>query len=358
VAWLWIALGIVIGGPLMLALFLFVLYWHLRINYGPYLVRIFTERPFFIIPRGQPVDGAEDVSFRGADGLELRGCYLRTTAPQRQGVILFGLEFGSNRWASVPYCENLIANGFDVFAFEMRGQGDSQIQPGYEPFQWVTSFEVNDARSALAYLKARPDADPRGVGFFGISKGGGAGFQAAIDDPYIRCVATDGIYATWTTVVPYMRKWIAIYNKRYWAQRMLPGWYYEIVGRRCVGRLCSRLGIHLPDLEKVIQKLAPRPLLMIHGGGDTYIKPEMAEELFRRAAEPKELWVVPNAKHNQALHVEGDEYRRRVLEFFQKHLATPIGLNGAAEKKAEAPGERNGTPVPAVVQAAPATAGA
>ena len=63
------------------------------------------------------------------------------------------------------------------------------------------------------------------------------------------------------------------------------------------------------------------PLLMIHGEGDTYIKPEMARALFERVREPKELWVVPNAKHNQALHTAGDEYHRRVVEFFDRHLA-------------------------------------
>ena len=33
------------------------------------------------------------------------------------------------------------------------------------------------------------------------------------------------------------------------------------------------------------------------------------------------LWVVAGAKHNQALPVAGDEYRRRVTEFFDRYLA-------------------------------------
>lgn len=335
--WLWIALGIVVGLPLLIGLGLFVLYWHLRWSYGHYLVRIFQEKPLFIIPRGQPVNGAEDVEFRSVDGLQLRGCYLKTNADRRRGVVIFGIEFGSNRWASVPYCEHLLNHGFDVFAFEMRGQGESQLQPGYEPMQWVTDFEVNDARAALAYVKSRSDADPRGVGFYGISKGGGAGLMAYADDPYVRCFVTDGIFATFTTVVPYMRKWISIYNKRHKIQALLPSWYYEIVGRTCVGRLARREGFRLPDLEKAMPQLAPRPILMIHGGGDTYIKPDMAEALYRRARDPKELWMVDGAKHNQALHIAGDEYRRRTLEFFEKHLAAAPApsRNGAAEKKVE-----------------------
>jgi fermentation-respiration switch protein FrsA (DUF1100 family) len=335
VLWLWIALGVVLGVPLLTALTLFILWIYLRIEYGPQMVRIFQEKPLFIIPRGQPVEGAEDVRFSTRDGLELRGCYLRTTAPRREGVILFGLEFGSNRWASVPYCESLLANGYDIFAFETRGQGDSPLQPNYDPSQWVTNFEVVDAEAAVAYLKSRPDADPRGVGFFGISKGGGAGLLAAARDPYVRCCVTDGIFATFGTVVPYMRKWVSIYNKSYFIQKILPTWYYAWLGRACVGRMARRLGFKLPDLEKAMPKLAPRPLLMIHGGNDTYIKPDMAQALFNRAREPKELWMVEGAKHNQALNVAGDEYRRRVLEFFQKYLANPEASPERNGKKAE-----------------------
>ena len=68
-------------------------------------------------------------------------------------------------------------------------------------------------------------------------------------------------------------------------------------------------------------RLAPRPLLMIHGGGDNYIRPEMAQDLFKRARAPKEFWLVDKAKHNQALELAADEYRRRILAFFDAHLA-------------------------------------
>src|SRR5205807_2537227 len=81
----------------------------------------------------------------------------------------------SNRWSCSDYCHFLVDSGFDVFAYEPRGQGESSPHPGYEPLQWVTDLEVRDAQAALAYLKNRDDMDPKGVGFFGISKGGSAG---------------------------------------------------------------------------------------------------------------------------------------------------------------------------------------
>ncbi len=307
-------------------LFLFLLYVYLRWNYAQHLVRIFEEKPLFIVPRGKPVPGAEDVRLLTSENLELSGCYLSATTPKRSGVILFGLEFGSNRWSCYAYCEQLLAAGFDVFAFESRGQGESDVQPGYEPLQWVTQDDVQDVHAALAYLKRRPDADPRGVGFFGISKGGSAGLIAAANDPYVRCFVTDGIYATFPTMVPYMRKWITIYSNQLpqrFLQQTLPSWYYNFVARRCVGRLQRRRGCRYLDLEKVMSRLAPRPLFMIHGGNDTYIKPEMAKELFNRAREPKSFWLVDGAKHNQAIQIATEEYHRRICEFFETHLAAP-----------------------------------
>lgn len=334
--WIWLGLGVMLSVPLGLLVLLTLLHFYLRWKYMHYLLRVFQEKPLFIIPRGQPVGGAEDVRIQTADGLTLRGCYLHTPL-RRRGVILFGLEFGSNRWSCHAYCEHLLAKGFDVFAFESRGQGESGLQPGYEPAVWVTDFDVHDMQAALAYLKGRSDADPRGIGFFGISKGGVAGLLVAARDPYIRCFVTDGIYATYTTMVVYMRKWFSIYNAHYKLQGLLPLWYYGLVGLAGLKQVERERRFRFAHLERAIAKLAPRPLLMIHGAGDTYVKPEMARALFNLARDPKEIWLVAGAKHNQALQVAGEEYSRRVLAFFEQHLVelpAQASANGTAKSPA------------------------
>ena len=247
-----------------------------------------------------------------------------TRPRRRKGVILFGLEFGSNRWACGPYVDYLRAAGYDIFTWEPRNQGDSEPQEGYDPLQWVTDREVADCRAAIEYLKKRPDADPRGIGLYGLSKGANAGLVAAADEPYVRCAVTDGAFAHYTTMVPYMRVWFSIYDRRRRLQGLFGAWYFGIIARVGVRQVGRERGVVYSDIERLIGKLSPRPLLMIHGGADTYIKPTMTRDLFRRAREPKELWIVEGAKHNQALQVAADEYKRRVIEFFDKHLATPL----------------------------------
>jgi dipeptidyl aminopeptidase/acylaminoacyl peptidase len=318
----WFYVGLLLAvPPLLYGLAIAVAYLYVRWKYMGFVTRIFQEKPLFVIPRGEPDARAEDVALTAADGLSLRGCYLKTSAAERRGVILFGLEFGSNRWACRQYCHALVEAGYDVFAFEPRNQGDSDRDANYEPLQWVTDRDVSDMRAAVAYLRSRPDADPRGIGLFGISKGGSTGLIVAAGDRWVRCVATDGMYGTHTTMVPYMQRWIQIYSGAYRLQKALPTWFYGMVGTVGVKKVARNRGVTYPSVEKAASRLH-RPLLMIHGEGDTYIKPEMARAIFARASgEPKKLWVVPKAKHNQALHVAGGEYHRTLVEFFDRHLA-------------------------------------
>lgn len=315
----------VLGLAMMLTapvcMLLYACYIHRRVLrfYVPRISRIFQEKPFFIIPRGQPRDDAEIVRFPTSDGLTLNGCYFKTKQP-RLGVIVFGLEFGSNCWSAWQYCEHLVARGFDVFTFEARNQGESDVKPGYDPLQWVTRDDVRDTQAALAYLRGRADADPRGVGLFGISKGAGAGVIAAAADPSVICCVTDGLFGTRTTLVGYMRHWFKIYNTRF-PQILIPEWYYHVAAWISLRQVERERHCRFPSVGRAITRLRKRPLLMIHGEQDTYIKPEMARSLFGRAGPMAEMWLVGNAKHNQALHIASEEYRQRVLRFFEQHLA-------------------------------------
>jgi len=53
--------------------------------------------------------------------------------------------------------------------------------------------------------------------------------------------------------------------------------------------------------------------------------------MYRHAAEPKELFVVPEAAHSEAHAVAGDEYERRVLDFLARYLDGNVSSGTAAE---------------------------
>jgi len=64
------------------------------------------------------------------------------------------------------------------------------------------------------------------------------------------------------------------------------------------------------------------PILFIQGEKDSYIPVEQAVELHKLARGPKELWVVEGAKHNQSVLTAPHEYARRLINFYNQHLAT------------------------------------
>jgi len=299
-------------------------------KYLEQIVRIFEEKPLFIIPRGKPESNVEAVSFRAIDGAKLCGCYLKHRGHVRRGVILFGLEFGSNRWAAIPYCEKLRDAGYDVFAYEPRNQGDSEIESTYAPMQWVTHKDVADARAAAAYLKGRKDADPRGYGIFGVSKGGSVGLLLAAEDPDVRCVVTDGAFATYTTVVPYMRRWVGIYSSQKRLQKIAPNFLYGSIALVAMNRVAAKRQVQFPWIETSLKRMTT-PVFMIHGQADTYIKPEMAKTLFAKCGSAqKTLWLVAKAKHNQAPTVEPVLYHEKLVDFFETHLGAIPGDSESA----------------------------
>ena len=318
---MWTTLGILLPCLpfLLIAGLLTSVYWYARQYLLEQVERIFPEKPLFVIPRGENDSAAEDLRIPTADGMHIQGAYFRTPASVRKGVIIFGIEYGSDRWSCRSYCASLLQAGYDIFTYEPRSQGASDSIPGYEPLQWITRYEVADARAALAYMKSRPDLGDCKIGWFGVSKGANAGLAVATKDPTIRCVATDGAFGLSSVMLPYMRKWISVYNPDFMVHGLFPAWFYAHM---------AMVGVRRVELSRKIQffHLDPRmgrlrqPLLMIHGELDSYIKMEMARSLFRRARGPKEFWAVRGARHNQSIVLAGAEYGPRVVAFFDANL--------------------------------------
>jgi dipeptidyl aminopeptidase/acylaminoacyl peptidase len=60
-------------------------------------------------------------------------------------------------------------------------------------------------------------------------------------------------------------------------------------------------GFEIISPIKWVDKISPRPLLLVHGDADELIPLEHAHKLYQKAKEPKELKVIPGAKHKVRL---------------------------------------------------------
>jgi pimeloyl-ACP methyl ester carboxylesterase len=308
------------------ALVVFVAY--LIGRYTPIIGRVFEEKPMFLPLRVPPRDDGEEVRFTTSDGLELAGTYLRARSRNRSGVLVFCHEYLSDRWSYEPYADALRDLGFDIFTFDFRNHGSSASDDVYKPLQWVTDHEVRDLEAALACLRSRPGSDPAGFALLGISRGGGTALVVAARQPDVWGLITDGAFPTNGTMMTYILRWAEIFIKTRllyiilsdYAPQKVFGMLSWVAQRRAERRLSCRL----PHIEKAAAQLAPRPWLMIHGAKDAYIGPEIAERLWAEAGEPKELWIVPGAKHNRCREVDPVNYDGRIASFLARYA--PRGL--------------------------------
>lgn len=309
------ALALTLLPPVTALLLIGAFLAYITVRYVPIIGRIFEEKPLFLPLRVTPEPGGEDVRFATGDGLILCGTYFRTTAPTRVGVLVFCHEYLSDRWSFQPYVNHLREKGYDVFTFDFRNHGGSESDVDYRPLQWATDHEVRDLTAALEYLRSRPDRDAAGFGLFGVSRGGSTALLVAARDPGVWGVVTDGAFPTRGTMLAYILRWAEIYVSGGFFWKCVPIWVFRFVG--WAGRVRSerRLGCRFPDVERAAARLAPRPWLMIHGARDAYIGPDIARALFAEARDPKEIWIVPQAKHNRCREVAPDEYVVRVRGF-------------------------------------------
>jgi dipeptidyl aminopeptidase/acylaminoacyl peptidase len=74
--------------------------------------------------------------------------------------------------------------------------------------------------------------------------------------------------------------------------------------------------------------VAPRPLLIIHGEQDRRLPPDCSRYVYRIAGEPKELVILPGARHS--LRQGREELRRLLRRWLVEKLRPRPGDEGRA----------------------------
>lgn len=241
----------------------------------------------------------EEVDFKASDGLSLRGWWLPVSGSERAVVILHG-HGGSMDW-DIHRAPSLHAAGFNVFLFDFRahGRSDGRLATfGY--------LERLDVQGAVEVLKRR---GMKRIGLLGFSYGGMASMLAAPICPEVNAVITDGGPARMKT---------AILGRC--VEANLPRGLAAFVTWLVVNATSLRLGVNLSCYEALrwVGQISPRPIFFVHGELDQYC-PDF-DELYAAASQPKELWRLPGVGHTQASETYPEEFRRRVVDFFNRSL--------------------------------------
>ena len=161
------------------------------------------ESTGFIHPRlttfPTPPD-AQDVFFQTSDGLKLHGWFLpalgRKAGDPPGPVVLHCHGNAGSIDEHISWSDFLTNRGISVFLFDYRSFGRSA-----DGGRWLTRNDLmRDSRAALAYLKTRPDVDPKRIGVYGCSLGGAFALGLAAENPSIACAATVCTFSSWPAV--------------------------------------------------------------------------------------------------------------------------------------------------------------
>jgi len=246
------------------------------------------------LPAGFP---AQVVSLPGP-GHAIAGWWL--DQGRNSPVVLLLHSIRADRSSMLSRAKLLLGHGFSVLLIDLQGHGET-------PGAAITlgSRESADVRAALGWLKRTEPL--RRVGVIGCSLGGAAvllgpqpsGFDA---------VVLEAVYP---------RGARAIENRI----RIRLGPLAPVLAPLLLVQLQPRLHISPRDLEPIrsIDRLGS-PVLVVAGSRDQHTTLAESEELFRAARQPKRLWVVSGARHQDFLSFDPAGYDSEVVGFLLEHL--------------------------------------
>lgn len=251
----------------------------------------------------------EEVEFQARDGVPLRGWFI--PAPGGRAAVVFCHGHAGSMDPDVTYVPWFHQARISVFMFDFRGHGRS----GGERVS-LGPLERSDLLGAIDHLALRGFDR---VGVLGFSMGGAVAILTAPLDERIAAVISDGGFARIEEAMVGWARHIA----------RLPAWLARPLARAVLTAAGWRLGLRLAEYDPVrwIGRISPRPVLLIHGDLDPYVTVEGVEALYQAAAEPRDLWRVAEASHRRVDRHHPEEYRRRVVGFFQQHLANGSGAD-------------------------------
>ena len=289
----------------------------------------------------------ESISFF-SEGTKLAGDIYLPDGPSdgpAAGIVLCGGYTGVKEIYAPDFAARLADAGYASIAFDYKGWGSSEGPAN----RLDPHGRVWDAFAALTVLADRDDVDSSRIGVLGWSYGGATAIWLAATDPRVRCV---------TAVV-------TIGNGRRWMEGVRSSEEIAALNDRTTGDRLNRVRtghsepapppsvLQMSEREKglwaaaradsavdpapvplefidetmafhpewVVDKIAPRPLLLIATELDGVTPPEESRKLHEVAGEPKKLVMIPNCGHFEVYAgAPFDQACTETVGWFDAHL--------------------------------------
>ena len=254
------------------------------------------------------------------------------------------------------FARALVKHGFACLTFDYRGFGTSEGPRG----MLVPQEQVEDVRAATAFVASLPEIDRTQIALIGWGLGGGIAIAAAAEDPTVRAVvALNGVGdagraarfthddSSWQSLLQRIeadrlrRSVEGIPSELLHPYEVLrldetTNAYVDAEFANGVDSEAYRAGgfgldtsLEAADLllrfwpEAVVERVAPRPLLLLHGTENQLHQPDEAHALYSRAREPKRLVLLQGAGHTEWMRDDHPTFQKAisiVTEFLDEAL--------------------------------------
>lgn len=247
--------------------------------------------------------GLQDVSINASDGTRLEAWFARPASSNGNAVILVH-GVGDNREGMVGFAQLFLSSGYSVLLPDSRGNG---LSGGFPTYGILEARDVHDWYNWLENSQ-----HVHCVFGMGESMGAAIVLQSTRRTPFCAVVA-ESPFADFRQIA-YIRVGQIFHSGEWVGFALRPTVELALV----YGKL--KRGVYLanaaPDKEVRQTRV---PILLIHGLQDSNIPARQSELIRAQNPEHIVIWEVPGADHCGASSVEPEQFRERVLSWFNSH---------------------------------------
>jgi uncharacterized protein len=222
----------------------------------------------------------------GQRGERLHGWWIPAAqSSPDQPVLLYLHGNAVNIGANAEHANRFHTIGMAVLIIDYRGYGQSD--GGFPNEQQV----YEDAEASWRYLTQTRQIPPQQIFIYGHSLGGAIGIELASRHPNAAGLIVQGSFTSIRQMVDYQMP-----------RRIFPT---DLI-----------LNQHFDSIRKVPS--LQMPLLYIHGLNDDKVPASMSQALYAASPEPKQIYLVPTAGHNDVAQIAGPDYLQVVQQFVRQ----------------------------------------
>jgi alpha-beta hydrolase superfamily lysophospholipase len=213
-----------------------------------------------------------------------------TPAPWPGVVVVHGA--GSRKENHADFARLATANGWAALTFDLPGHGDSEPE--------MSGAAIDAVISMVDLLAVQEGVDEKRLVLRGSSLGGFLALCAAAAAPE----EIAGVIAICPASEDHMARGVrqGRFEMRAGDPVDLEAW------------------LMAQDVGDAVERIAGRPLILMHAEGDTQIPSDHSEELWERAGEPRKLVIAPGGAHTTVQH--DAELQGAALHWLERELRT------------------------------------